>query len=241
VPFWHKGYTDYRSVSLAYAVYDQEALCFVTATNVPPDGSSSKICEVKYQLYNYDGTNGDPKCEGWLMRSVTGDASSPVSKWNYFINTLPWPGGVVSGTGATSVFSADTTSSEAYQKVIPYVTKLEFTTYYRSTPPDKNPAWIAAHPDNNIDPDNEGDGSSGSNNYKMTFPYSVRIELKLMDQQSWLKWKAMGGTRYYKLDTGASVDAGEETDNFRATQIEFRKQNERTFVKTIILGERGQN
>ena len=49
IPFWNKGYTNYI---LANAVYNQEALCFVSATNIAPDGCNSKICEIKYQLYN---------------------------------------------------------------------------------------------------------------------------------------------------------------------------------------------
>ncbi|MFA6293676.1 MAG: hypothetical protein WC637_17950 [Victivallales bacterium] len=259
VPFWHKGYTNYRAVALAYAAYDQEALCFVSATNVAPDGCKSKICEIKYQLYNYDPAiptpnSGDPKLEGWLLRSVTGDApftgSTPNPKWNYYINATPWPAGagrVVDRTAlyASVVFSADSSSSEGYQKVIPHVTKLEYTCYYRGIPPAYrlDPDWITAHPDNIIIPDYVGDGSSGAvspNNYEMTFPYSVRIELSLMDQQSWLKWKAMGGTRFIKFDANTTIDSGEEVDDVQATQIEFRKQNERTFVKTVILGERGQ-
>jgi type II secretory pathway pseudopilin PulG len=222
VPFWHKGYTNYKSSILAYAVYDQEALCFVSVTNVAPDGCQSKICEVKYQLYNYDPTiaspdNGDPKCEGWLLRSATGDASSPVSKWNYYISTTPWPAGagqIVNDTGSSCVFSADKSSSEEFQKVIPYVTNLSFTCYKRDETTE-------------IPSDLVGDGFTP---YKMTFPYSVRVELSLMDQQSWLKWKAMGGKRYI---TGGALLPDPQND--------FRTKNERTFTKTIVLGERGQN
>ena len=68
----------------------------------------------------------------------------------------------------------------------------------------------------------------------MTFPYSVRIELSLMDQQSWLKWKAMGGKQF--VDGGTLGQTGST-----ALANDFRKNNERTFVKTVILGERGQN
>ena len=50
IPFWNKGYTNY---AVADAVYNQESLCFVSVTNVAPDGCNSKICEIKYQLYNF--------------------------------------------------------------------------------------------------------------------------------------------------------------------------------------------
>ncbi|MEI6422677.1 MAG: prepilin-type N-terminal cleavage/methylation domain-containing protein, partial [Lentisphaerota bacterium] len=40
VPFWHKGYTSY---AVANAVYNQEALCFVSVTSITPEACKSKI------------------------------------------------------------------------------------------------------------------------------------------------------------------------------------------------------
>lgn len=224
IPFWHKGYTSYSGGSPDAAIYNQEMLAFTSITSVlPNDYCKSKICEVKYQLYNYDGINGDAKCEGWLLRSATGDGpytgTTPNSKWNYYISATPWPSGagqIVNSTGSSCVFSADNTSSESYQKVIPYVTSLTFSCFKRGETAAFAPDYIG----------------NGSSPYKMTFPYSVRIELSLMDQQSWLKWKAMGGRQYIG---GGVVVQGTAVAN------DFRRSNERTFVKTVILGERGQN
>ena len=102
IPFWNKGYTN-----CVDAAYNQQMLAFVSATSIPPsltsnfpnDNCRSKICKVKYQLYNCNVSptpTGIP--EGWLLRSVTGDTTDtplpaglyPNSKWNYYLST-PWP------------------------------------------------------------------------------------------------------------------------------------------------------
>ncbi|HCE44841.1 MAG TPA: hypothetical protein DET40_14975 [Lentisphaeria bacterium] len=248
-PFWYKGYTSYSGAS--DEMYNQQMLAFVAVTSVPPsDNCNSKICEVKYQLYNYDASFGglDPKKEGWLMRSATGDRrEDPVGsgtyvdnvysalnvsgKLNYYNNFTVSKDGAPTAT--TNVFTANSASSEDFQKVIPYVTKLEFISYYRSVTPA---TWL---PPSVIEiaPDLVGDGASyplPASTYKMTFPYSVRIEISLLDQVAWTKWKAMGGKRYVD-SSGVLVDSG------NATAEDFRVKNERIFIKTVILGERGQN
>ncbi len=210
IPFWHKGFTTYSGSD---SIYDQQLLAFTSVTSIlPNDNCKSKICEVKYQLYNYDGTNGDAKKEGWLMRSVTGDApysgTTPNSRWNYYISTTPWAGGIVGKTG--SIYSADGTSSgdgtNDFQKVIPYVTYLDFKCY-----------------------DRIGNEITANNTNPTAFPYSVRIEISILDQVSWTKWKQMGGQRYV---VSGSIVSDPKSD--------FRTANERTFVKTVVLGERGQ-
>ena len=219
IPFWFKGYTTYAA---ADAVYNQEALCFVSATSLPPnDNCSSNLCEVKYQLYNYDNTaipTGDPKLEGWLQRSVTGntdDANTPSSKWNFYNNFT------VGENGSAKAFTADGSSSGDpltgdFRKVIPHVTKLEFKCYRK---------------DGSFqDPGNTGNGDTVGN-VLTGFPYEVKIDLTLMDGASWAKWKAMGGKRY--VSSGALDTVADPAEN-------FRRQNERTFSKTVLLGERGQ-
>lgn len=221
IPFWFKGYTNY---ALANAVYDQEALCFISATSLPPnDNCSSKLCEVKYQLYNFDDTilapnNGNPALEGWLLRSVTGntdDANSLTSnpKWNFYNKFT------VGINDPNKAFTADGSSSGDplsgdFRKVIPYVTKLEFKCY------KKDGSFL--------DPGNDGKGDTVGN--VMTgFPYEVKIDLTLMDGTTWSKWKAQGGRRYV---TGGAL--------FTDPADDYRQKNERTFSKTVLLGERGQ-
>ncbi|HBC85409.1 MAG TPA: hypothetical protein DCZ94_00490 [Lentisphaeria bacterium] len=225
VPFWNKGYTNYGGTS---AVYDQQMLAFVSVTSIPPnDNCDSKICEVKYQLYNYESTfpGADPKKEGWLMRSATGDktdanadnvysTTNATGKLNYYNNFTVSENGAP--TAVTNVFTATSSSSDDYQKVIPYVTKLEFTCYNRQG--------------TEIPADAIGNGSGS---YTMTFPYSVRIELTLLDQVSWNKWKALRGKRY-------SNTLKVLTDSGNSTAEDIRNRSERTFVKTVVLGERGQ-
>jgi len=51
------------------------------------------------------------------------------------------------------------------------------------------------------------------------FPYSIQIDLTLLDKNSWTKWKNIS-------------DSAQAED--------FRKQNERKFTKTVLIGDRGQ-
>jgi type II secretory pathway pseudopilin PulG len=63
-----------------------------------------------------------------------------------------------------------------------------------------------------------------SNPDDLIIPFSIEISLSLLDKDSWKKWVELAGTV-----TGESVEAEA-----------FRKKHERTFTKTILIGDRGQ-
>jgi hypothetical protein len=207
-PFWHWK-PDNKPA--AWGDYRNELLAFVSATSLPPnDVCNSNLCEIKYQLFY--STNKENEYNGWLRRSATGDHTTSASnpKWNFYYNT-----GVGYETDIlltnSSGFTANSTSSEDYQKVIPHVTELNFTCYDKDgnvIEPDKNITVI----------ENAGTVTD--------FPYSVEVEMKLMDKDSWAKWLSLfSGTDYPETEP--------------ASASSFRQQNERQFKKTVFIGERG--
>jgi hypothetical protein len=182
IPFWHKGETGSGN-----GEFDNDLLAFISATPLPHSSDiSSKLCEVKYQLYNENQDNPDPALEGWIRRSVTGD--NDEIKWNFQYNFN------VGIDDVNNAFTANDDSSEPYFKFIPYVTELTFECY------DKNGVEILP------------------TGYMATqFPYSIRVNLSLMDDVSWKKYKTDGADKYL-----------------------IKIQNVRTFSKTIFVGEHGQ-
>lgn len=197
-PFWHKGETISDPKK-----YNEELLAFISATPLPEDNNNmSKLCEVKYQLFNpdlYDPNINpdDSDSAGWIMRSVTGDNNS---KWNFQYNLT------ADETGSLNAFTCDDSSSSSFKKLIPYVTSLSFKCY------DKN-----------------GNEISTSENSTTDFPYSIQINLKLLDQSSWKKITTI------LKDSGLAINT---TSDYAAWKI--RVENEREFSKTIYLGEHGQ-
>ena len=165
-PFWHKGKGN--DLTPPTDRYNNDLLCFISDTPLPATGSTSNVSEIKYQLSN--GLDGDT---GWLLRSVTSDNSD---SWN-FINA-----------SYSVAFTADTASSEEYEKVIPYVIDLSFTCY------DNNQSVLAPE--------------------STAFPYSIDIELKLVDRDTWKKW--------------------DEDNSYN------KEKYERLFTKSVSIGNRGQ-
>ncbi|MCF7792353.1 MAG: hypothetical protein K9M56_10210 [Victivallales bacterium] len=108
--------------------------------------------------------------------------------WNFQYNFT------AGGTGAGNAFTADNSSSEPYHKLIPNVTDLKFTC-------------------RGIDGSSLGTSAAGTT----LFPYSISVELTLMDDVSWKKY----------ITGGADKELIEQ-------------QNSRTFTKTIFVGEHGQ-
>ncbi len=239
-PFWYKcattwggsdtaPYTNLCVASSAvaknaYTRYDNQALCFISSTLLPPNKDcKSRLCEIKYQLYK--ATLGSSfqtdTSAGWLLRSATGDVTSDGS--NNLYNATSNPTGKyrfynfyavrgVGGTAAAQVFTMDEGSSEPWVKVIPYVTSLTFECYKRDgtslagyAPAN---ATTSATPTSTLSP----------------LPYSVKINLALLDKESWDKWKALVGT----------------STTESATARQFRQSRERNFSKTVVIGERGQ-
>jgi len=180
---------------------DTEALYFVSATNCPPNyDNNTRLCEIAYKFYNMDDTTpGATTNRGWLVRSVTGDEKGLNAKCNYY--GTPPLGKVYDDNDpgdATYAFTRGNNSRDAFNAVIPYVVNLSFICY-------KND--VTAVPI-----------GTGTPNAKLMFPYSVMIELTILDRESWLKWKAA---------------------TFVATSP-ILLNNQRTFSRTVLIGERGQ-
>ncbi len=200
-PFWHwnggrpAGWGEYRN----------ELLAFVADTPIPPNSEcASTLCEVKYQLYY--ATNHDAN-EGWVRRSVTGDKNSDGSdnpKWNYLNNLT------VGFAADTSAFTANSNSSEAYQKLIPYVIDLSFTC---ATGTDTSTI---------INPDISTTAPSPT-----PFPSVVTVDLTVMDKDSWQKWIKLQGANVYPANETPAAQA-------------FRTSRQVTFTKMVYIGNRGQ-
>ncbi|HBM15163.1 MAG TPA: hypothetical protein DD381_02275 [Lentisphaeria bacterium] len=168
--FWHwKGNTDWNE-------YSNELLAFVSDTPIPPNNScTSNLCEIKYQLCYTENLDDDKF--GWLRRSVTGNYSgtSPNPKWNFFNNsTVGYTTNAIGGIPSAS-FTANSSSSESYQKLIPYVLDVSFI-----CDTDTDPG-AAIPPDTTT--------NSGADACNVTqFPNLVMVDITLMDRSSWTKW-----------------------------------------------------
>ena len=186
--FYHKGKENNPA-----DIYNNDLLCFISETPMPPSGSTSNVCEIKYQLYSTSESDlRNDSSAGMLRRSVTGDNSS---KWN-FLNKDS--NKYYDYNSSDYAFTADNSSSEDYADLIPYVTDLNFTCYSRE---DSTAEKII----------------SGTEADSKTFPYSIDIELKMLDKNTWNKW----------------------ITNPTANK-ELRYKFERTFTKSVLIGDRGQ-
>jgi len=222
-PFWFKPATNYAAPD---KIYNNPSICFIADTLVPPNPyCESKMCEIKYQLYGmtYGTKNAN---DGWLLRSATGDrkddgsdnlynaASNPTGKLKFYnLYTIRVRG----GSPSAQVYTLDTGSSDAWENVIPYVTTLTFECNRRDGSP------IAGY-----------SPASATTSYTLNkpkldntpFPFSIRINMTLLDSDSWNKWRVLA-----KAGTATAEPAAAVT---------FRQQRERKFSKTVLLGERGQ-
>jgi len=114
-------------------------------------------------------------------------------------NTANWD--FYRNSGSIGVAAAVFSTADTAQQVIPYVTGLKFSCY------DKNMNSLSATPG--------------------FFPYSVKIDLTLLDRESYIKWVAM-------------PSGGGDSSSDSSTTKTFRQNNERTFSRMVILGEKGQ-
>ena len=211
IPFWWHSCQN----NDAWEEYSNELLAFPSATSFRPNNypGTSKLCEIKYQLY-YTNDPADPKA-GWLRRSVTGNKFSDGNdnpKWNYYNNFIVgYKTDNIAGTDTPiASFTANSSSSGNFEKVIPYVTDLTFSCF--------NKEGIETNPDTNISTNQDA-------GIPTEFPFSIEINLSLMDKNAWQKW----------INIDNDWSDGEST----AAQT-FRKKHERTFKKTIVIGNRGQ-
>lgn len=238
-------YNDENSVKGIYPFWHENTnkINFITATSIKSSNATSKICEVKYArsdgtLYRDDINGNGLIGAGWLVRSVTGDDSvdgiDPNDKTDvdnrYNFHLFPrsdgdtkrayriWKG-ITDGANPSSGKTTELTSG--FQEVVPYVVSITFTCYNKA-----GQDMVSA-----------GDYSYSSlTTAPVTyFPYSVKVDLTLLDKISWDKW--------VELDSHPDADPSDDSTHAwgSGTLEDFRKQNERTFSKTIFLGERASN
>ncbi|MCF7791087.1 MAG: hypothetical protein K9M56_03725 [Victivallales bacterium] len=202
-PFWH-----HSSVS-EWGEYNNELLAFVSNSPFPSNYYSSDLFEVKYQLFYPTSTTQDSA--GWILRSVTGNISAPNlnnPKWNFNNNFNV--GYTTNSVNPAAAFTADSSSSSNFHKLVPYVTSLSFKCY------NENGTEIEA--DTSI--------STAEDNAEVTgFPYSLEMNISLLDKTSWDKWIKAGGTP-------------DNLENDPAYYV--RKKYERSFKQTVLIGNRGQ-
>ena len=177
-PFWHWRPTNPASAnSDGWGQYSNELIAFVSNTPIPPNTVCvSKLCEIKYQKHYTTSHDTD---EGWLERSVTGDRLSDPTRinphWNFFNNLTVSFG---DPTTTNAAFTANSYSSEDYQKLIPFVTDFKIDCYDISgnliSPDSSTVQTIRTSPLN-------------------SFPYSVTVSITLFDHSSWQKWIGMSG------------------------------------------------
>jgi len=215
-PFWH--WNGGRPSN--WDIYRNELLAFVADTPIPPNSNcTSTLCEVKYQLY-YATSHADAN-EGWVRRSVTGSKNSNGSdnkKWNYINNfTVGFTTNNDSYGNPIASFTANSTSSDDYQKLIPYVIDLSFTC--------TTDTGTVINPDTNTSTSPTGWTLTPTNPPR--FPAVVNVSLTLMDKDSWQKWTSLQGSNVYPANETAEAQT-------------FRENHQLTFTKMIYLGNRGQ-
>ena len=213
IPFYHKGKTFYTGGNKKY---NNESLNFVSETNMlPNEDCLSRLCEIKYQLYYT--TSAVNSNAGWLRRSATGNRKSNGNnntKWNFYdkCDNPFLETDTSSPVIERAAFTANNKSSDGFENLIPYVTELTFQCYSNNIETDPNGTAIPIGTD--------------TEDKKRTFPFSVELSLSLMDKDSWQKWIDIGGEPHNLQTSGSAYD--------------FRKKHERTFTKTVLIGNRGQ-
>jgi hypothetical protein len=203
VPFWH-----HSSVS-NWGEYNNELLALVSTSAFPTDNYSSDLFEIKYQLYYTTDTSEDTS--GWILRSITDNLTNSTTanpKWNFNNNFNV--GYTTNASSPLSAFTADSTSSDLPSKLIPYVTKLSFRCYN----------------EDGIELDSDIENSLLEDACNVTdFPYTVEINMSLLDRVSWNKWINAGGTPH-------------DLENDPVSNL--RRKSERSFTQSVLIGNRGQ-
>ncbi len=177
-----------------------ESLCFVAVTA----NRANSHCESRLSKAMYGVEIASLK--NYLTYTLTGDKTSigaaNTTNWNFHLNSPPLL--------PDTTFAAFDVPNDVH-KVIPYVVGLNFTCFNRN--------GVVLNP-----------GTAGTDGIddKYEFPYAVKIDLTLLNKQSFAKWKTIGGD----LDTPANDSGNIKT---------FRENNQRKFSRMILIGERGQN
>jgi type II secretory pathway pseudopilin PulG len=240
-PFWHEN---------------SGRINFMTVTNVRSEAASSSICEVKYArsdgtITNTDLAGGTFIDAGWLIRSVTANdlvvdtnPANASNKYNYDL----CPKDPLDTDRVYSVWkgidgSAVNTSSADFAKIIPYVVDLEFICF--GVDNDKNAFYNMQNSSGSGADDGDYEGNSGADwliNWPNTgttakptpLPFSIQINLTLLDKDSWNKWKAMVGA----VNWNTVVIDPDGTELATDASRIFREKMQRKFTKMIFLGNR---
>ena len=215
-PFWHWNGVQPSS----WAEYRNELMAFVADTPILPNSKcTSTLCEIKYQLYY--ATNHSDTNEGWVRRSVIGSNNADGSDnihWNCLNNFTV--GFTTDGASPVSVFTANSNSSEDYQKLIPYVLDLSFVC--------KTKTGAVINPDTTTSNAADSYDVRGQQPY---FPSEVNVSLTIMDKSSWQKWVSLCGSNVYHAPAYSNEPAAAQA---------FRVSHQVTFSKMVYLGDRGQ-
>jgi type II secretory pathway pseudopilin PulG len=203
VPFYHKG-ADYDPLNQ----YSNDSISFVSYLDETPNPHcTSTASEIQYQLYYSSSVDEDTA--GWMLLSITGNKEDVTgntnTKWNFYNNS-----DIFAASDANFAYTEDNTSRDFYIKLIPYVTRLDFTCY-----------------------DSDGSALSIENS---TQPASIEVVLSIMDRASWNKWITMDGVNgsIYR------VEGDNPTNTESTLAKAFRKKHEQTFTRTIYIGNRNQ-
>lgn len=212
-PFWHWEPTDITDPGTTGAWGEQakEGIAFISSTKVKQD-CYTHFTRLYEIKYNVPYST-DPHLAGWLRRSVTGD-QEPGNKWN-FLNNFTVGKGTAAGPPPNGGLTADDTSSAEYKKLIPNVVEFNIECYRQ----DGTPLLPF-----------QATGANGGNDLGLVseFPYSLKIDLSLLSGHDWNKYVMMSGAD----PANPSGDAD--------PAMTFRINNQRSFTRMVIIGDRGQ-
>lgn len=193
VPFWND--TTGTSPNITY-----DKLCFYSEL---PDLLNSKcksrIAKIQYKWFEQDDNS---KYVGELKRYAAGDYYSDGdvnTNWNFPPTTPVNSNDFYSDPGnddKEEYKAKDAKNNTRYNTVIPNVVKFQWTCYNK-------------------------DGSEIAAGYQI-YPYSVRIDLELLDSSDYKKYVQM------------------LTDGLNTEAEDFKNRRRRVFSREIMLGDRGQ-
>lgn len=204
-PFWHEA---------------PDRINIISATDSHSSSDVTNICEVKYARSDGELTKMSANANtvipaGYLIRSVTGDYSDTA--WNFSDHPL----GAAETKRAWYIWKkrADgswSSGGNGFEEVIPYVVGLQFSCLDKEGGDTETADGGDLY--DFVDADYEEAPTT-------PLPYSIRIDLAVLDARGWNQWLAMGGD---------AADPANDPDEAR----EFREKRQRLFSRTIFLGER---
>ncbi len=226
-----------------YPFYHQadDKINFISETAVGDSSDTSNIREVRYA--RGDGelkVNDDAESaialvrEGWLARANTADKLSAADEYNF----AAIPKSASDPNRAYRIWrrlasGVSSTGGNGFQEIIPNVVSLKFTCYNRDEEDMRD--W-------------NGDGVQGTvagtdcdyvyssldTASATPCPYAVGVDLTLLDENSWNKWKSLVGSASW-TNVVKNPDANESAGSLSRN---FRERNQRTFSNLILIGDR---